>query len=463
MPNRRIKTGTGHAGGLWPVLLVLLVAVLVPTACVLWFMNAAMRNVQLAMRQRLTDVYREQLSTATDSLDEYWAGKLAEIKAASGLKSAEVFANLARSEVADSIVVYDKSGAVAYPVASKAAGQDQSSQWGKAEKLEYELSRPEQAADAYAKIATESKDVNLQARAMQSQARCLLKAGLKAKAIKVLTGPLTKAEYRRAVDVHGRFIAPNSQLLALQLLADSKQGDFRAVAKSLAERLNDYSQPAMPSSQRVFLMEQLLSSGVGEFPTLEAERLAAEYVEAGGSQPGEAGMRQSILKGAWRLVSPAGRIVALFSDNNVAYVLESLAPKSPPLVGAKVIAHYGDKSGVSAEPFLSVPASEHMPGWHLSLYLDKPDPFVAAARRQNAVYLWIGSLGILTIVILAIAVARYIGRQMKLTRLKNDLIATVSHELKTPLAGMRVLVDTLLEGRCESSEQANEYFRLIAK
>ncbi len=41
--------------------------------------------------------------------------------------------------------------------------------------------------------------------------------------------------------------------------------------------------------------------------------------------------------------------------------------------------------------------------------------------------------------------ARSFGRQVALARLKNDLVATVSHELKTPLTAMRALVDTLLD------------------
>jgi len=56
-----------------------------------------------------------------------------------------------------------------------------------------------------------------------------------------------------------------------------------------------------------------------------------------------------------------------------------------------------------------------------------------------------------------------VGRQIKLTGLRNNLIATVSHELKTPLSSMRVLVDTLLEGRYRNSEQAREYLELIAR
>lgn len=56
-----------------------------------------------------------------------------------------------------------------------------------------------------------------------------------------------------------------------------------------------------------------------------------------------------------------------------------------------------------------------------------------------------------------------VSRQIKLNKLKNDFIATVSHELKTPLASMRVLVDTLLEGNYDDQKQVTEYLRLTSK
>jgi hypothetical protein len=55
-PRRR----SGRAHDLRPVLLLSL-AVLVPTACLLWFMNVAMQNESLALRQRLAEAYLAQL------------------------------------------------------------------------------------------------------------------------------------------------------------------------------------------------------------------------------------------------------------------------------------------------------------------------------------------------------------------------------------------------------------------
>ena len=67
------------------------------------------------------------------------------------------------------------------------------------------------------------------------------------------------------------------------------------------------------------------------------------------------------------------------------------------------------------------------------------------------------------IIIVTILLARVVERQLRLTRLKNDLLATVSHELKTPLASMRLLVDTLLETGIDNSQRVREYLQLIAK
>ncbi len=52
---------------------------------------------------------------------------------------------------------------------------------------------------------------------------------------------------------------------------------------------------------------------------------------------------------------------------------------------------------------------------------------------------------------------------MALTQLRNDLVANVTHELKTPLSSMRLLVDTLLNSQPLNEQTAREYLQLIAQ
>ncbi|MHA3769988.1 sensor histidine kinase [Verrucomicrobiota bacterium sgz303538] len=71
---------------------------------------------------------------------------------------------------------------------------------------------------------------------------------------------------------------------------------------------------------------------------------------------------------------------------------------------------------------------------------------------------------LLIVAILAIAAAAglTLHRQFTLRDLKSTAVATVAHELRTPLASIRMLVDTLREGRCRSATQSQEYLDLIA-
>ncbi len=56
-----------------------------------------------------------------------------------------------------------------------------------------------------------------------------------------------------------------------------------------------------------------------------------------------------------------------------------------------------------------------------------------------------------------------VRREMRLSRLKSDFVANVSHELKTPLALIRLFAETLELGRVPSKEKADQYYRIINK
>jgi signal transduction histidine kinase len=56
-----------------------------------------------------------------------------------------------------------------------------------------------------------------------------------------------------------------------------------------------------------------------------------------------------------------------------------------------------------------------------------------------------------------------VRREIHLSRLKGDFVANVSHELKTPLALIRLFAETLELGRVASEEKARAYYRVINK
>jgi signal transduction histidine kinase len=110
-----------------------------------------------------------------------------------------------------------------------------------------------------------------------------------------------------------------------------------------------------------------------------------------------------------------------------------------------------------------MPAGVALPGWELALAPSGGEPLDEIGKRQTASYLWIGFLSIAAVAITALVAAQMLRRQWRVARLKADLLAAVSHELKTPLSGMRVLVDTLLEEESFEAIKTREYLELIAR
>ncbi|MEP6667956.1 MAG: ATP-binding protein [Chthoniobacter sp.] len=99
--------------------------------------------------------------------------------------------------------------------------------------------------------------------------------------------------------------------------------------------------------------------------------------------------------------------------------------------------------------------------WSARAWLVNESALQDEVRDQFKIYAWTALIAAVAICAIAIAAGLTVNQQLRLHELKNTSVATVAHELRTPLATMRVLVDTLREGRYRNPEQLREYLDLL--
>jgi signal transduction histidine kinase len=74
-----------------------------------------------------------------------------------------------------------------------------------------------------------------------------------------------------------------------------------------------------------------------------------------------------------------------------------------------------------------------------------------------------GSLVVAVILLGIYSIYRDIRREEELSTMKSEFISNVSHELKTPIAAIRMLADNLREQRVATEARAKEYYELISR
>jgi len=111
----------------------------------------------------------------------------------------------------------------------------------------------------------------------------------------------------------------------------------------------------------------------------------------------------------------------------------------------------------------SQPLTPAMPFWAL-----QPTPeFVAAqhaaVRRQTVIFVAINVMALAALLGVVWGLNQVVQRETVLSQLKSSFVADVSHELKTPLALIRLFGETLAEGRVKSEEKRREYYEIIKR
>jgi len=407
----------------WPMLALLFLVVLVAAVCVLWFMREAMRNERLSVREKLSEAYRGQLELVqTQSLERWkrWLGMLD-----SNGPPAANFERCIRDGLADSVLLFDAQGQITYPQGPVTP-------------------EPVKAEKINGKFA---------------ELRQLVEQNKRDAAIRFATTQFALQD----LEEQGRQAIANAQLLVLEFLKDPNVPGFTQISDSLRKLIGDYQSGLMPSGQRRFLMSEMAHLvPTMTFFTQESEDLAARYLDSHPTFPRDAAVHPSGLKDMWAVRSPSGSVVALLSTTRLKTVLEALIHDTPVPQGISLgLLAPGDNSKEDTL-LISVPFKQELPGWQLALAIDDRKFFETEAERRVKFYLTVACAVIAIMSALAFLLARSFGNQVALARLKNDLVATVSHELKTPLTAMRALVDTLLDTPKLDEKVTREYLQLIS-
>lgn len=261
-----------------------------------------------------------------------------------------------------------------------------------------------------------------------------------------------------------RVAEANAELLALEKIDDRSTSQFTDLANRLRDRVTNYETGMMPSAQRRFLMRELQRLKPGtEFPTLVAEDLVARFLEVHPSPLRPETFQATNLPGLWICASPNRHVLGLWSTATLRAKLDTLLRDSAPTTGVQISAVPPDEEALGDKAIATISLGSLLPGWRLALSTDNQALFDTAADRKITAYLWTGSAVVAAMTALAFFIARSFGRQVQLARLKNDLVATVSHELKTPLTAMRALVETLLDAEKFDEKTTREYIELLAR
>jgi len=481
-----------------------MVVVTLPTVCLLWFMGQAVRNERLAVKQKLVDAYRRTLTDTRSKTERRWAAVIDQIGKDLPTEPGPIFKALMSCppDVNDpghplcvqALIVYNQSGQILYPRLDQAGlsqgrSMDRSEVFQEAWQAEYVLANPSEAAASYQQLAIRSPDPNVQVAATMGAVRCLVKIGQVPQAVALAERELAESRSLESPVLAASLF--NLRIQVLQILRDAHLSRYGQKAGDLLQEALDYQGLSLPSQTRAFVLSkaiELLPQDLAQGPMRQQVRTAGILHQAEVSSlqvaeqvpsvegwintspethPGQ--VRRLPINGLFGCVVSHGDKVLLlvFDRDHLTQCLARLIRQDlPESLGFRFVDEKGQPDQ-ELDPEAAIlgtyPVGGFLPSWGIDVFLKGDSLFDEAARRQQAIYIWTGTLVIVLILLAAALATQMIHRQIRLNRLKNDFIATVTHELKTPLASMRVLVDTLIDGRTRDAQQASDYLHLIAK
>ena len=99
----------------------------------------------------------------------------------------------------------------------------------------------------------------------------------------------------------------------------------------------------------------------------------------------------------------------------------------------------------------------------VNIHLTSPEMLFARQRNRSLLFGGLIAASALAAIIGFISARRAFLRQQQLSEMKSNFVSSVSHELRAPIASVRLLAESLERGTISEPAKQHEYFRFIVQ
>jgi len=103
------------------------------------------------------------------------------------------------------------------------------------------------------------------------------------------------------------------------------------------------------------------------------------------------------------------------------------------------------------------------PSFKLSFHIAEPRLMYAAQRQRALLSMGLVAAAAVAALVGLVAAWRSFHQQLRLNEMKSNFVSSVSHELRAPIASVRLLAESLERGKISGAEKQREYFHFIGQ
>lgn len=293
--------------------------------------------------------------------------------------------------------------------------------------------------------------------------------------------PLTHLAGMKMLDLlgHDGFTLAESDLefwaMAIPVLTreGSPYGDallhrLRVLLAASTARMRDALDPLMANWEQYNLSRKLYAEAVDEHGLGSSPWPDFFWVNVGGHRwfavAQKAAPVDSAASGATRkfVALPESELVGMLRKSAAAVDPQTKFNFSVEVCGEVLDVDGTGKNAVSG-PQPSFTARSKLLAAAVTATLRDLKQFSAAQRRRQWTFSGLLLVSAATCVVGFISARNAFRRQQRLAEMKSNFVSSVSHELRAPVASLRLMAESLECGRITDREKQSEYFRFIAR